>query len=103
MTATAAVPTRERRRLESVWNLASRLELVASSRGLRVYSVPSSSRPDTSHTVTLRQGERPRCTCECGEIGRHACVHIGAAYLSRAWARALHPQFPAVCRMGKVA
>lgn len=105
MTATTPISARERRRLESVWQLAARLELVAATADRRVYSVPSSSRPDTAHTVTLRANDRARCDCECGQLNdqraperRRACVHVASALLSLAWARAQRAGFPRVCR-----
>jgi uncharacterized Zn finger protein len=86
----------ERRRLSAVIALATKVELVSAADTVRVYACPSESREDF-YVVTLRDGERPHCTCLGGEYGR-VCKHMGATLLAREYWRLAARRQPVVLR-----
>jgi len=48
-----------------------------------LYSVGSSSRPGTRHTVRMDTQGRYRCTCEASRAGRPVCWHRANVYLAK--------------------
>ena len=48
-----------------------------------LYTVGSSSRPGTRHTVRVDTQGRYRCTCEASRAGRPVCWHRASVYLAK--------------------
>lgn len=79
-TARMTTEERQRRALRKAFALGLSADVARVRFGR--YTVPSTSRDGSAHTVTVSASGVYRCSCEAGVAGR-PCVHAAAVYLRK--------------------